>query len=206
MPAWGFWEWLTYGCIAIAAIMIALDQGVRQSSTAREFLGSIAQSSVWAFTPFLLILLSAAIILWHWLSPPILEKPPEVIAPPVSSHSQPTAAPVSAPNQQTNQDIRQSAYVLNQRLHDLQIKYIRDEENLSGSPDQVALARLELDEKLNRDFRQQFEADLIRLDLDLARRLKIDDSRYASFPPGHIDLGTIGVAGNHLVNLANQLP
>ena len=56
MVAWGFWEWLTYGCIAIAALMIALDQGVRQSSTAREFLGSIVQSSLWAFTPFVLIL------------------------------------------------------------------------------------------------------------------------------------------------------
>jgi len=240
MPGWSFLDWVAYGGIAIAATMQALDQGVRRSSTPPKLLVSITQSSLWGFTPFVAILVSAVIILWHLLSSPVPEtKPLEVTGPPVPAHSQPMVAPVPAPNEavtppvpapneavtapsaaqdhpafvlpsqldeQTNQDIRQVVYVFNQRLQDLELEYIRNKEKIIGSSDKVALATLELDEKLNRDFRQKYEADFLHLDSELARRLKIDDSRDGSIPPGRVDLGRIGVLQGHLVNLVNRLP
>jgi hypothetical protein len=219
MPGWSFLDWVAYGGIAIAATMQALDQGIRRSSTPPKLVVSITKTSFWAYTPFFAILLSAVIIVWHLLSPTIPEtKPPEVTGPPVSAHSQPMAVPVHAPDQPvaaalpsqlselTNQDIRQWAYVFHQQLQDLEIQYVRNKDNLTGSADQVASATLAMDEKLNREFKQQYQSDVLRLELELARRLKIDDSRDASIPNGRLDLGKIGILGNHLVNLANQLP
>jgi hypothetical protein len=207
MPGWSFLDWVAYGGIAIAAAMQALDQGIRRSSTPPRLVVSLTKTSFWAYTPFFAILLSAAIIVWHLLSPPIPEtKPPEVTEPPVSAHSQPMTALPSQLSELTNQDIRQWAYVFYQRLHDLEIQYVRNKDNLTGSADQVASATLALDEKLNREFRQQYESDVLRLDLELAGRLKIDDSRNASIPTGRLDLGKIKILGSHLVNLANQLP
>jgi hypothetical protein len=231
MAAWGFWEWLAYGGIAIDAAMLALDQGIRRSSTPPE--GSITQSSIWAFTPFALILLSAAIFLFRLLSPPIPEtKRPETAGAPVPALSQPPAAPVATPvpapslavaapsstqdelgfvlpgqlDEETNQDIRQLIYTFNQRLHDLELEYIRNKDKLTGSVDKIALATLELDEKLNRDFRQKYETDFLHLDSELARRLKINDTRDGSIPPGRVGLERVGILGGHLMNLANQLP
>jgi hypothetical protein len=130
---------------------------------------------------------------------------PQVPAPPppvVNQHT-PFAADLK---EQTNQDIRQSAYVLSQELTELLRQYYRDQENIAGSVDQVASAKLELDEKLNRDFRQQYEPDMLKLDVELARRLSINDHNFTSFPSGLIGAGAIGNFSDHLVRLANQLP
>jgi hypothetical protein len=105
----------------------------------------------------------------------------------------------------TNQDIRQSAYLLNQIFRNLGTRYFDEQKRITGSANQIALAQLALDERINRDFRQTYEADFMNLDVVLAGRLKIDDNRYKSFPSGLISIGEIGNAGEHLVYLANQL-
>ena len=215
MASWGFWEWLTYGCIAISAIMLSVYQGVQRSGNASKFPGSVVQSPLWAYTPFSLMLLSAVLILLNLLFAavpgPNLSKvaaaPVPEIKSQVATASVPT--PLTEPSEldeQTNQDIREYTYAVNQRLHDFTYQYFSDMIHLTGSADQIAAAKLVLDEKLNRDFRQQYEAKITRLDVELARRLKIDNSRYKSFPPGRIDASTIEVAGYYLITLANKLP
>jgi hypothetical protein len=135
-------------------------------------------------------------------------------APAVPAYSQSTEAPVSVPafhlpdqmNEATNQDIRQFAYLLNQIFMTLGAQYFEERNRITGSADQIASAELALDERINRDFRQTYEGDFLKLDAELARRLKIDDKWYTSFSPGLISIGKIGNAGDHLVYLANQLP
>ena len=125
-------------------------------------------------------------------------------------------APIPSPKQsfhlsdriteENDQDIRQSAYLLNQILKELGIQYFKEQNHITGSTDQAASEQLTLDEKINREFRQQYEADFIKLDAELARRLKIDDAQYKSFPSERISAEVIWNAGDHLVHLANQLP
>lgn len=55
MPGWSFWEWLTYACIGIAALVIAFDQGVKLSK-ARERFATLIGSPIWAFAPIALFL------------------------------------------------------------------------------------------------------------------------------------------------------
>src|ERR1051326_2241480 len=62
MVGWGFWEWLAYAGIAIAAIMLALDAGVKQSPDLNLRFAWLLANRVWAFTPFVLILVSAVAI------------------------------------------------------------------------------------------------------------------------------------------------
>jgi len=139
-----------------------------------------------------------------------------VLAPPAAAASQRVETTVSVPIQhvpltgdlkeQTNQDIRQSAYVLQQELTEFERQYYRDQTNLGGSADHIALGKLELDEKLNRDFRQQYEPDVLKLDLELARRLNISNDEFTSFAAGRIGIGVIYGAADHLIRLANRLP
>jgi hypothetical protein len=232
MASWGFWEWLTYGCIAVAAMMIAIDQGVQRSDVARKFLGSIVRSPLWAFTPFSLILLSAALILWHVLSASVPATPPNQVTVPVpamksaevgtapvgaSQSSQLTAIPadnsaqveVNEPNdlnEETNQDVRQYAYIVDQGLEELTKQYYHDFTAVSGTVDKVASNKLALAEKLNRDFRQKYEQKIIRLNSELARRLKINDASRISFSSNRIDAVAIEQVGYNLIQLANQLP
>jgi hypothetical protein len=70
MAEWGFWEWLTYGCIGIAALMLALDAAVKQSPDLNARFGRLLASRLWAFTPFALILVSAVVIAVQHLSHP----------------------------------------------------------------------------------------------------------------------------------------
>ena len=132
------------------------------------------------------------------------------------SASKPTEIPASAPSQAfqlpdqltdvTNQDIRKYAYLLSQILTNIGLKYIHERDHITGSTDQMAVEQLELDEKLNRDFRQKYEIDFMKLYAETARRLNMGDGQYKSFPSGRISIGAIVNAGDHLIDLVNKLP
>jgi hypothetical protein len=62
VPKWGFWEWLSYTCIAIAAIILAVDQAVKGSSTTTSYLTGIAGGPIWNYAPAFLVGLSAILI------------------------------------------------------------------------------------------------------------------------------------------------
>jgi hypothetical protein len=68
MRDWGFWEWLTYLCIVIAALTIAFDQGLKLSK-ARERFAALIESTNWAVAPFILILVSAVGIVRRHIPP-----------------------------------------------------------------------------------------------------------------------------------------
>jgi hypothetical protein len=225
MANWSFFDWLTYGCIGIAAFMTALDQGVRQSAAEPSFITKVVKSRLWSFTPFGLILISAALLLvrlFFPLSPAsaisVASEPPIVAPPPNTSYNSVNKdAELHRPplqhipiigdlKEKSNQDVRKMAYVLNQELTELQINHIQDREKLKGSPNSVAIATLDLDEQLNDDFRQQFEPGFLKLNAELDRRLNISADRYTALPPERIDSGDIGNAGSHLIALANRLP
>ena len=83
--------------------------------------------------------------------------------------------------------------------------YAAERSKITGSVDEVALAQLSLDDKVDREFRREYEDSFLKLEALLANRLKIDDTRYKSFLSGRISIGDIAFAGTHLVDLANRL-
>jgi len=91
-------------------------------------------------------------------------------------------------------------------LTNIGLKYIHERDHITGSTDQMAVEQLELDEKLNRDFRQKYEIDFMKLYAETARRLNMGDGQYKSFPSGRISIGAIVNAGDHLIDLVNKLP
>jgi len=67
---WGLWEWIAYGCIWVAAIMLAINTGFRESPamTPPHFL----DTRLWGFTPLALLIISGVIMVIKargWIRP-----------------------------------------------------------------------------------------------------------------------------------------
>lgn len=128
-------------------------------------------------------------------------------AAPVEHISQPEIIPtISQFDQLTNQELRSTAYTINEQVNEFEKLYIQSWISLSGSPEERGVAKLALDEKLNREFRDKFASDILKIDAELARRLKIDDSSHLTFLAERLDSSTITYSTRHLVDLANRLP
>src|SRR5260370_27039080 len=70
MPGWGFFEWLAYGCFGIGAVVVASDQAIKLTSL-RElgWAKRITNTNIWAFIPFVMLLVSGIIILVRAIFP-----------------------------------------------------------------------------------------------------------------------------------------
>jgi hypothetical protein len=63
MSKWGFWDWVAYTVIFIAAAMLAADTGFKSSPTLMERIPTFFQSTWWGFTPLALVLAATVILL-----------------------------------------------------------------------------------------------------------------------------------------------
>lgn len=82
---WKFWEWIAYGGIAVAAIMLAVTTGFREASPP-VMLPHFLDTSVWGFTPLALLIVSAVVILaralgWIGKASPEPNAPAEPVPP-----------------------------------------------------------------------------------------------------------------------------
>jgi hypothetical protein len=62
MSYWGFWEWLTYSCIAIAAVVLALDQAIKGSPELIVRFSTLLKARTWSYAPLALIGLSGLLL------------------------------------------------------------------------------------------------------------------------------------------------
>jgi len=67
MSNWGFWGWLSYICIGISAIMIAVDKAVKGSPEMLKRLSGLLSSALWNYAPLMLIGISAIFLILHQL-------------------------------------------------------------------------------------------------------------------------------------------
>jgi len=65
MKDWGFWMWLAYGMLAIAATITAADQGIKSTEGLKLSLSWLISNNIWAFSPILLIILATTLLLLH---------------------------------------------------------------------------------------------------------------------------------------------
>jgi hypothetical protein len=62
---WDFWMWLAYGGFAIAATIIAADQSIKSADALKQAFSWLITKPIWAFSPLLLIIAAAALLLLH---------------------------------------------------------------------------------------------------------------------------------------------
>ena len=67
MPGWGFWEWVGYATLGIAAVMLAFDTAMKNSSTIGSKTMRLRGSPVWGFAPLILLLIAGGIIVANQL-------------------------------------------------------------------------------------------------------------------------------------------
>lgn len=65
MSNWGFWEWLTYSCIGVAALALASDQAIKGSPEMTKQFSSLLSAPIWNYAPLVLIAVSGILILGH---------------------------------------------------------------------------------------------------------------------------------------------
>ena len=63
MREWGFWEWLAYACIAVAAIALAVDQAAKGSPALADKLAVILDTGVWHYMPLFLVIVSGITVI-----------------------------------------------------------------------------------------------------------------------------------------------
>lgn len=62
MAKWGFWEWVAYAVLFVAAIIIATDQGIKLSPDLASLFNGVLTSPYWGFAPLVLLLLATGIL------------------------------------------------------------------------------------------------------------------------------------------------
>ncbi|MEI9997337.1 MAG: hypothetical protein WDM91_22265 [Rhizomicrobium sp.] len=75
MGGWGFWEWLAYTFIAIAAVVPAVSMALKNEAELNARLRYFLQSKFWTYVPATFLVLSAAIVVanqlgWTASTPP----------------------------------------------------------------------------------------------------------------------------------------
>lgn len=63
MSSWSFWDWLTYTCIGVAALVLALDQAIKGSPLLLGDLSGFLAKPSWSYAPLALIGLSGVLLL-----------------------------------------------------------------------------------------------------------------------------------------------
>jgi hypothetical protein len=63
MAHWNFWEWLAYSCVAVTAIILAADTGLRMAPDLKKRFAPLLESPWWGFTPLVAMTVGAILFL-----------------------------------------------------------------------------------------------------------------------------------------------
>jgi hypothetical protein len=77
MSHWGFWDWVAYGGIIIAAIFLAVDTAIRQSEDLRRHAPGLLRAQYIGFIPLIAVAISASAFVYQQLRPADLLALPE---------------------------------------------------------------------------------------------------------------------------------
>jgi len=65
MKNWKFWDWTAYGTLAVAAFMMAFDYALKNAPTLAKLSPGLAESSLWAFAPSMLVVVATVILVFR---------------------------------------------------------------------------------------------------------------------------------------------
>jgi hypothetical protein len=63
MMRWTFWEWVAYAILFVAAVLLAIDQGIKLSPELFPKVHDLISTPYWAFAPLALLLLATTILI-----------------------------------------------------------------------------------------------------------------------------------------------
>ena len=68
MKRWGFWDWVTYSCVGVAAIALAVDQAIKGSPRLVGQFSALLDVPAWSYLPLILMVISACVMLLKQLN------------------------------------------------------------------------------------------------------------------------------------------
>lgn len=74
MRSWKFWDWTSYGALAVATFMTAFDSALKNSSALAKLLPGLSENALWAFTPATLVVAASAVLIFRGMHPKSSEK------------------------------------------------------------------------------------------------------------------------------------
>jgi hypothetical protein len=200
MPRLGFFEWLAYGCFAVGAVVMAIDQAIKLSSLRElSWVETITENNIWALTPFVMLCISGSIILFRAISP-------SVTHPSIS-----TSARLEVPKTLgtlTNHELRLTAYNIAAHVEAFSQNYIRqgmEIDHKNTSADEKASRRAMCDQTFNREFRTMYLDHLIAIQSEIMSRTRNHEEPLITFPNGLLGWREISQSGYQLVALSNHL-
>jgi hypothetical protein len=69
MARWGFWDWMAYCCLGIAALGLAAGAALKEEPTMLERLPTVFTSPKWAYAPIILFALGSFILAVRFVAP-----------------------------------------------------------------------------------------------------------------------------------------
>jgi hypothetical protein len=63
MRHWAFWEWVAYGCLFVAALIVAAETGFKTEPEVMAHLPTFFQSPLWGFSPAALVVFATVILI-----------------------------------------------------------------------------------------------------------------------------------------------
>jgi hypothetical protein len=63
MSHWGYWDWIAYTALFIAAVILAADTGFKSAPRVMDRLPKLFRSGWWGFAPLVLVVVSTIILL-----------------------------------------------------------------------------------------------------------------------------------------------
>ncbi|HEU4988645.1 MAG TPA: hypothetical protein VFT41_02535 [Gemmatimonadaceae bacterium] len=80
LKRWGFWEWLAYGPMLIAAMVMALNTALAGAPNAAAILPAFLRASWWNYVPLALLILSGIAFLFRGKTPSSPSEPATAVA------------------------------------------------------------------------------------------------------------------------------
>lgn len=216
MPRLGFFERLAYGCFAVGAIVLAIDQAIKLSRLQEmSWAKAITENNIWAFTPFAMLCISGAIILFRTNSSSVRTNSSSVIHPSISTpaiEKITDAIRFEVPKTLgilTNHELRLTAYNIAAHVESFSQNYIErgieiNHQNISTDERGSRLAMR--DQTFNREFRAMYADDIITIQNEILSRIKDNKEPLIKFPNGLLGWREISQSGNQLISLSNRLP
>jgi hypothetical protein len=207
MPRWGFFEWLVYGCFAVGATVMAIDQAIKLSSL-RElgWAKTITEGNIWAFTPFAMLFISGGIILFRTISSSVTR--PSISTPAIEKTDEIGFELPKSLNTLTNHELRLTAYNIAAHVEYLCDNYIQQDieiNNQNLSADEKASRRAMRDQRFNREFREMYAHHIITIQTEIVSRIKDNKEPLIEFPNGLLGWREISPSGYRLISLSDHL-
>lgn len=218
-----YWSAAGYcvGAVVVAIIDYKLKAILAGSPRLTKSLNQVAGDARWWVAAAMLTLFIASISPYieqrRWPYTPIEAHLAPAPAP-AQSQSTPTIRPIPPTVDisgdltiLSNEEVRASAYVLAAQIDDYLNGYISKSGNInrdqSISDVERGTLKLRLDATYSKDFRIKFASDVLKVQTELRRRLKLEkDPPAIEFASGTLGYGDMSYAASHLVNLAKMLP